>query len=260
MDYPQGVRFATVDYESPESLRDALRGIDAVVSTLGKRTGLDCQLRLIDAAVAVGVKRFIPSEFGADLQNAKIRGFPTYRTKVQTEQYLEKLADRSKLTYTYIYTSLLFEDGLEMNVFGDFTAKTVNIYDGGDTPFSTTRISTVARAVVAVLQQYEATKNRAVRIRDISISPNELLRRIQKHDCVWGHQWTPVAVDTATMVHEAEKEWASGRFSPKAFAAFATRATFGRGVASSYDGDNERLGIKEMAKEDMEEALKGRLL
>lgn len=260
IDYPPGVRFATVDYDSPESLRAALRGIDAVVSTLGKRNGLDCQFRLIDAAVAAGVKRFIPSEFGADLQNAKIRGFPTYRTKVQTEQYLEKLADRTGLTYTYIYNGLLLEDGLEMNVFGDFTTRTVNIYDGGDTPFSTTRLSTVARAVVAVLQQFEATRNRAVRIRDISISPNELLRRISKHDCVWGHQWTAVAVDTESLVKQAEDEWASGRFSPKAFAAFATRATFGRGIASSYDGDNEPLGISEMAKEDMEEALKGRLL
>lgn len=260
VNYPPEVRFTTVDYESPESLRAALQGIDAVVSTLGKRTGMDCQFRLIDAAVASGVKRFIPSEFGADLQNAKIRGFPTYRAKVQTEQYLEKLAERTNLTYTYIYNSLLFEDGLAMNVFGDFSARTVNIYDGGDTPFSTTRISTVARAVVAVLQQFEATKNRAVRIQDISISPNELLRRIQKHDCAWGHQWTPVAVDTAAIVRQAENEWAAGRFSPKAFAAFATRATFGRGIASSYDGDNKRLGIEEMRKEDMEEALKGRFL
>lgn len=260
VDYPPGLRFTTVDYESPESLRAALRGIDAVVSTLGKSTGLDCQLKLIDAAVAAGVRRFIPSEFGADLQNAKVRGFPTYRTKVQTEQYLEKLAERTGLTYTYIYTSLLLEDGLAMNVFGDFSARTVNIYDGGDTPFSTTRLSTAARAVVAVLQQSEATRNRAVRVRDISITPNELLRRIQKHDRAWGHQWSPVAVDTAALVGEAEGEWASGRFSPKAFAAYATRATFGRGVAGSYDGDNERLGICEMAKEDMEEALKGRLV
>lgn len=258
VDYPPGVRFATVDYDSPQSLWAALQGIDAVVSTLGKRTGLECQLKLIDAAVAAGVKRFIPSEFGADLQNPKIRGFPTYRTKVQTEQYIEKLAERSSLTYTYIYNSLLFEDGLDMIVFGDFITRTVNIYDGGDTPFSTTRMSTVARAVVTVLKQFEATKNRAVRISDISISPNELLRRIQKHDS--GHQWTPVPIDTAAMVREAEGEWARGKFSPKAFAAFATRATFAKGFAGSYNGDNERLGIAEMTKEDMAEALKGRIV
>ncbi|KAL1847693.1 hypothetical protein Daus18300_013860 [Diaporthe australafricana] len=258
MDYPPGVRFTTVDYGSPQSLRAALQGIDAVVSALGKKTGLECQFNLIDAAVAAGVKRFIPSEFGADLQNPKIRGFPTYRTKVQTEQYLEKLADRSSLTYTYIYNSLLLEDGLEMKVFGDFSARTINIYDGGNTAFSTTRMTTVARAVVAVLKQFEATKNRAVRIRDISISPNELLRRIQKRDS--GHQWTPVAVDAAALVKEAEGEWASGRFSPKAFAAFATRATFARGIAGSYNGDNERLGIEEMTRKEMEDALQGRLL
>ncbi|KAI3392188.1 hypothetical protein diail_6079 [Diaporthe ilicicola] len=229
INYPSGAHFTTVDYESPQSLKNALKGIDAVVSNLGKRSGPDCQFKLIDAAVAAGVKRFISSEFGADLQNPKIRGFPTYRNKVQTEQYLEKLAKRSKLTYTYIYNSLLLENGLDMIVFGDFIARTINIYDGGDTPFLATRISTVARAVVAVLQQFEATKNRAVCISDISITPNELLRRIQKHDS--GHQWTPVAVETTDLVREALGECELGKFSPNAFGAYSTRATFGKGIA-----------------------------
>jgi len=198
----------TVDYESPQSLKDALRGIDAVISTLGKMSGLECQFRLIDAAVAAGVKRFIPSEFGADLQNPKTRAFLTYRTKVQVEEHLEKLAREANLTYTYVYNSLLFDDGLALGVFGDFTTRTVNLYDGGETAFSTTRIATVARAVVAVLRNFEATKNRAVRIRDLSITPRELLHTLQRLDA--GHRWTPVAIDTRDLVKEAEQELESG--------------------------------------------------
>ncbi|KAI8675968.1 NAD(P)-bd-dom domain-containing protein [Fusarium keratoplasticum] len=258
IDYPSGARVALVDYESPESLQDALREVGAVVSALGKKTGLECQLKLIDAAVAAGVKRFIPSEFGADLQNPKIRAFPTYRTKVQTEEYLEKLAKENELTYTYIYNSLLLDDGLDLNVFADFTAWTVNIYDGGDTAFSTTSISTVARAVVAVLSNFEATRNRAIRIQDLSTTPRDLLQTLQRLDP--GHDWTPVAVDTEVLVKKAEDDLASGIFSPRAFAAFATRATFAPGFASTYDTDMDRLGLTEMTRDEFEGLLRERLV
>ncbi|RSL45181.1 hypothetical protein CEP51_016125 [Fusarium floridanum] len=239
IDYPSGARVALVDYESPESLRDALRGVDAVVSALGKKTGLECQLKLIDAVVAAGVKRFIPSEFGADLQNPKIRAFPTYRTKVQTED-------------------LLLDDGLDLNVFADFTARTVNIYDGGGTAFSTASISTVARAVVAVLRNFEATRNRAIRIQDLSTTPRDLLQTLQRLDA--GHDWTPVAVDTEVLVKKAQEDLASGIFSPRAFVAFATRATFAPGLASTYDADMDRLGLTEMTRDEFEGLLKERLV
>ncbi|KAK7425520.1 hypothetical protein QQZ08_007961 [Neonectria magnoliae] len=255
--YPTQVRVVEVDYELPSSLLDALRGIDAVVSTLGKQTGLQCQFALIDAAAVVGVKRFIPSEFGADLQNAKIRAFPTYRTKVQVEEYIEKKARENSLTYTYIYNSLLFEEGLGFGVFGDFSAQTVGFFDGGDTTFSSTRLATAARAVVAVLREFDATKNRAVRIQDLSTTPRELLHTLHSLDPE--HHWSAIDVDIEKLVKEAEQELASGKFSPKAFAAFATRATFAPGFAGSYDDDNELLGITQMTEEELKSALKARL-
>ncbi|KAG5800960.1 hypothetical protein H9Q69_000087 [Fusarium xylarioides] len=256
-DYPPEVRVAKVNYESPDSLQDALRGIDAVISTVGKKSGLECQFKLIDAAVVARVKRFIPSEFGADLQHPPIREFPTYRAKAQTEEYLERLAKETDLSYTYIYNSLLFDYALQLNVFGDFTARTVHMYDGGDGHFSATRIVTVARAVVAVLRKPEETKNRAVRITDISTSPRELLERLQRLDPK--HEWTPVNVDTEAQVKEAQDKLVSGRFSPKAFAAFATRATFAPGIASICRGDNELLGLQEMTEEELETLLKEKM-
>ncbi|KAJ3516103.1 hypothetical protein NM208_g14888 [Fusarium decemcellulare] len=256
-DYPARAKIVTVDYESPESLEAALHGVDAVVSTLGKKTGLECQFKLIDAAVASGVKRFLPSEFGADLKSPKIRAFPTYRTKVQIEDYLETLAMETNLTYTYIYNSLLFDYGLALGVFGDFAARTVNLYDGGETPFSATTISTVARAVVATLHNFEQTKNRAVRVSDLSTTPRELLGTLQKLDSA--RQWVPISVDTGNLVREAEHELASGKFSLKAFGAFATRATFAPGFAASYNSDNELLSIVEMTQEELEEMLKTRM-
>ncbi|KAI8267838.1 hypothetical protein K4K58_006965 [Colletotrichum sp. SAR11_239] len=256
--YPPGVRVRGIDYDSIDSLREALRGIDAVISTVGKRNGLESQFRLIDAAVMEGVTRFIPSEFGADLQHKEIRTFPTYETKIEVEEYLEKKARETNITYTFIYCSALFDEGLDLGAFADFQAKKVNFFDGGATTFNATRSVTVADTVVAILNKLEATKNKAVRIRDVSMTPKELLKAIQGLDK--NADWTSVAIDTGKLVQGAQAELASGKFSPKAFAAFAMRATFAPGLAGQYGDDNDLLGIKDIAKDDLENALKSRLL
>lgn len=255
--YPPPIRVCKVDYNSVESLRDALRGVDAVVSTVGKGNGLESQFSLIDAAALEGVKRFIPSEFGADLQDKEIRTFPTYQTKVKVEECLETKAQNCDLTYTFVYCSALFDEGLNQGAFADFEAKKVNFFDGGAGAFSATRNTTVARAVVTILKKLDATRNKVIRIADISVTPKSLLEVIQGLDRE--HEWVSVTVDTEKLVQEAESELASGKFSPKVFAAFALRATFAPSLAGQYGSDNELLGIKEITKEELENALKLRL-
>jgi hypothetical protein len=53
------------DYESITSISKGLEGIDAVVCAIGS-AAIPLQIKIIDAAITIGVKRFIPSEFGAD--------------------------------------------------------------------------------------------------------------------------------------------------------------------------------------------------
>ncbi|KXH47601.1 hypothetical protein CNYM01_09452 [Colletotrichum nymphaeae SA-01] len=257
IDYPVKARVVEVDFDSSESLQNTLGGIDAVVSAVGKQNGLQSQFKLIDAAIAAGVKRFIPSEFGADLQNPKIRAFPTYRTKVEVEDYLEKKVRDTGLTYTYVYNSVLFDEGLSLGAFANFSTRTVNIFDGGDTAFSATRIKTVSQAVAAILRNLDATKNKAVRIRDLAMTPKQLLETLKALD--QDHAWKVVAVDTDSLVKNAEQELATGKFSPKAFAAFAMRATFAPEYAQDYSRDNELLGITHMTKEDIQGVLAARL-
>ncbi|OCK77184.1 NAD(P)-binding protein [Lepidopterella palustris CBS 459.81] len=55
----QGYQCQTVDYNDPTSIQHSLMGVDTVISTV---TGTP-QLRLIEAAVATGVRRFAPAEF-----------------------------------------------------------------------------------------------------------------------------------------------------------------------------------------------------
>ena len=52
-----------VDYLDKESIKKALTGVDVVISTI-PLTALDVQPGIAEAAKEVGVKLFVPSEFG----------------------------------------------------------------------------------------------------------------------------------------------------------------------------------------------------
>ena len=64
----QGYQCQVVDYSDPSSIQHSLMGVDTIISTV---TG-NAQLRLIEAAVACRVRRFVPAEF---------EGQPSLRTQ-----------------------------------------------------------------------------------------------------------------------------------------------------------------------------------
>ncbi|WP_201984630.1 NmrA family NAD(P)-binding protein [Hymenobacter rubidus] len=67
----QGVEVVPVDYNNAAALAQACGGASCVVSALSglRDTIVDVQTRLLEAAVAAGVPRFIPSDFSADFTN-----------------------------------------------------------------------------------------------------------------------------------------------------------------------------------------------
>lgn len=61
-----GIRWHKVDYDDKNSLVEALRGTHTLLSFVQILSDPDqkSQKNLIDAAIAAGVKRFAPSEYG----------------------------------------------------------------------------------------------------------------------------------------------------------------------------------------------------
>jgi uncharacterized protein YbjT (DUF2867 family) len=93
-----------VDYSNKESIKGALAGIDVVISTISA-TALDVQGGLAEAAKEVGIKLFIPSEFGGVTEGAT-QGLKGEKARVQNQ--LKALGLPYALFYTGPYADFIW--------------------------------------------------------------------------------------------------------------------------------------------------------
>ena len=104
-----GADVIRVDFAEADSLRDACMGSDCVVSTLNglRPTIIDTQTRLLRAAIAAGVPRFIPSDFCLDFTATK----PGNNRNLDLRQEFKSEIDRVTIRTTSIlngaFTDLL---------------------------------------------------------------------------------------------------------------------------------------------------------
>jgi len=244
--FPAGVNVAPVDYDSLESLTAALKGQDALVSTLAS-AAITVQTSLIDAAVAAGVKRIIPSEFGCDTSHPKASKLAVYRGKRVVAEHLEKLAEEGKVTYTFIYTGGFLDWGLRSGfLIGEK-------YDGGDRPFSASTLATIGKMVAAVLLHPDKSKNRSVHVHDAVVTQNQLAAYAEKANP--GKKWQAPPVDTA----EAEQLASAELQKPEpnyrlAFYNQIKRAIWGEGYGGAFDHvDNEEFGVPLKSEKEIEQ-------
>ncbi|KAE8156792.1 hypothetical protein BDV40DRAFT_305738 [Aspergillus tamarii] len=253
--FPATVRVIPVDYNSTPELTTALKGQDAIISTL-TTAAMDVQHNLIDAAIATGIKRFIPSEFSADVGNPKASTLPVYQSKIAVKKALEaKAAENPTFTYTLIRHGPFLDWGLNAGFFFDWRSETPAFYDGGDRPFSTTTLATIAKAVVGVLLHFDKTKNRPVYVHDLVTTQRQIYTIVQK--LAPERKWNPVDVSTAELEVKAREEWEKGNTELRAIAGLFCRAVFAEGYGGEFkDVDNERLGLGFKTEADLEEMVK----
>ncbi|KAH8657986.1 hypothetical protein BX600DRAFT_468487 [Xylariales sp. PMI_506] len=252
--FPAGTDVVEVDYSSVPSLTAALQGQDAVVSALTS-SEVGAQNPLIDAAVAAGVRRFLPSEFGSDLDDAKTRQLPVFVGKVKTQEYLQaKAKEHPEFTYTFVYNFAFLDWGLRHNFLLNLAESSPALFDGGDVPFNATTLASVGDAVVGILTHLEETKNRAVRVRDIETTQNKLLALARQ--AAADKTWNPVTVKIDDLTAEADKKLAAGDFSFGTFVPYLFRAIFDPSFRTAASLDNELLGIKGVTDADIIEILK----
>ncbi|KAI5863711.1 NAD(P)-binding protein [Durotheca rogersii] len=249
--FPAAVSVKKVDYDSLDSLTDALRGQDAVVSTIAS-AALGKQLLLIDAAAKAGVKRFIPSEFGADTTHEKTSPLPGFKTKLDVQEALKKAAAEDRLTYTIILNGPFLDWGIRVGFLANVKERTIDLADGGNRKASASTLATVAKAVEGVLKNPEQTKNRAVYVQDTAISQKELEERLKK--ATGTTEWT----ETVSSVEEGVKQgWEEAKKAqPDPWVLFGTTvkaAIWGDGYGGHFQKlDNDLFGIKELTEAELQ--------
>ncbi|PBP22650.1 NAD(P)-binding protein, partial [Diplocarpon rosae] len=249
--FPAEVKVAKVDYTNLESLTEALVRQDALISAVASPV-VSVQRLLIDAAVKAGVKRVIPSEFGNDTKNAETRKLPVYAAKVEIEEYLDTLAVKGAISYTLLYNGPFLDWGLRNGIFFNFKERKADIYDGGDQKFSTSRLSTVGKAVRRILTHPRETSDRAIRVKDIDVSQNQLLKLAQA--LTPGEEWQLTNVSTAELEKDAWAQVQEGQVGPMTMLAFLARAVFAPEYGNKFERvHNSTLGITGMSEQDVEE-------
>ncbi|KAF4990992.1 hypothetical protein FGRMN_8113 [Fusarium graminum] len=255
--FPEGVKVVQVDYDSLDSLTAALQGQDAVVSTVGS-LAIPSQALLVDAAVAAGVKRFIPSEFGSNLAIPSVRKLPVFHTKVVIQDKLIALAKEGKITYTFVHNGIFLDWGISHNFFFDFSKPEITLWDGGNVEFSTTTLSSVGDSVVGVLTHPEETQDRIVYIQNTSITQNKFLELAKQVNP--SKEWTVkhAKLDEATAKSDANV--AKGIFDWPTLLAYLLRANLDANSVPKFPKlDNEILGIKNVTDEEIKELLRPHL-
>ncbi|KAL5042155.1 hypothetical protein BDW71DRAFT_211465 [Aspergillus fruticulosus] len=254
-----GIPFQTVkvNYDSIDDLTTHLtaHSTDAVVSLL-PHTAPDKQTNLIRAAVAAGVTRFIPSEFGSDLDNPVNRAAPTYKGKVAAQELLKSLAAENKISYTIIYNGAFLDWGLTHGFPIDVSKRTAVLHDGGERVYSTTTQPTIGNAVVSVLAHPEETKNRVVRIAEANVTIKQLLSLAQ--EVIGDEDWT---VTETKVDQEVETAWAlikKGVFNAESMMPFIYRAAWGKDSGGKFETtENILLGVDELDAEGVKRVIQG---
>ena len=247
--FPAEVKVIDVDFDSIDSLTAALQGQDAVIATVGMG-GVAPQIKLIDAAIAAGVQRFIPSEFGSDLSVPKTRALPVFGEKVKVSDYLHEKAAAGKITYTDVYNSAFADWGLKMNFILDHSNYQPKMWDGGNSTFSTTTLDSVANGVVGILSHLDETKNRPVYLEDMKITQKQLLEMARQ--VAPERPWAPQDVSIDETVAKSDERIAQGIYDRETLVPYIFKACLQPEYGCNFEkNDMALLGVKQKTEEDL---------
>lgn len=248
----------TVDYESVSALTSALKGQDAVISTLGAFAP-HLQTNIFNAAIAAGVNRIIPSEFGSDTTNPKAKALPVYRDKVAAQEFLTAEAAKGTVTYNLIFNGPILDWGLMVGFIIDAKNKKAELYDGGDRPFSATTGASIGKAVVESLVHASETKNRPVYVQDAVVTQNQLIALAKQlgQDGAWDTKVVETEALEQGAYVELGKLAKSEPADPSWPFSFIKRAVWGEEFGGEFQRtDNELLGVKGMSESEISGLIK----
>jgi nucleoside-diphosphate-sugar epimerase len=243
--FPDGVAVKRIDYESPGSIREAFLDQHAVVSTIATNAA-DQQKALVDAAVAAGVRRFVPSEFGIHTRDTRDKPIGRlFGSKLAVVDYLiAKHAENPSFTWTGIATGAFFDWAMKKGLLGiDLANKKAVVVDSGNQKWQASTLAHIGRAVAAVLRRPDETANRYISTASFNVSANEIIAAAEKAS--GGAKFTITKVDSDAIAKAGDEKLANGDFSGfiDLLMVYNAADNKGLGYLDPKKSANEELGL-----------------
>lgn len=255
---PSHLKTITISDTYPqEDLISAFRGQDVVLDCLTAPIEVD-RYRLVDAAVAAGVRRFVPSEYGLNNERPDARELtPMFREKAELREYLRAKAATGAIEWTGFACGTWLKWDIAHEFLGVHVAERRFVFwDDGEGLFSCTTEENTAAGVVQALKNPDATRNRDVFLSDFSISQKQLLESLER---IHGVKYATETVDSKAYIKERQAAEAAGDKIAVYNLVEVAIATGQYGIHFEKEGEvwNERLGLPKQTLDGViEEGLK----
>jgi hypothetical protein len=153
-----------------------------------------------------------------------------------------------------IFNGPFLDWGLRSGLFIDFKERRAEIYDGGDQLISASRLSTAGKAVRRVLTHPRETADRAIFVKDIDVSQNQLLSLAQQ--LTPGENWHVERASTAELEKQSLEQIETKDVTLTTMLGLIKWAIFSPEFGSHFENvHNSILGIRGLTGPDLEELI-----
>lgn len=184
-------------------------GQDVIISTMSGGD-FEQQIRIIDAAIAAGVKRFIPDEFSHDSMNQQIQTrIPKHAGRAKVITHLQNNArDHPGFEWTAIVTGYTLDTQLIGGNMGfDMEWYSATIHGTGTEKFAASSLQRVGRVVERAISHWDEVKNQYIYAAGVITSASEVLRSAEK---ATGRDFTVGNYDVEECIAEGQKRIEKG--------------------------------------------------
>jgi hypothetical protein len=192
----------TSDFTS-SSLESVFAGHDLIISTISGGD-YDLQIRIIDAAVASGVRWFMPHEFGQDSLNKSVQErIPRSMVRAKVIDYLRHVSDTiSAFEWVAVATGCILDSMLISGDLGfDLQWQSASIHGTGNERFAATSLTRAGAVTANVIRNWNRVKNQYIYAAGVLVSANEILDSLER---LTGSTWSAGFSDVEGCIREGE--------------------------------------------------------
>ncbi|KAI1198483.1 NAD(P)-binding protein [Nemania serpens] len=202
---PGHLKIITIADSYPtEDLLAAFEGQDVIINCIAGLSVRD-QFRMIDAAIAAKVQRYIPSEFGLNNMNPAAQTLnPVFGVKGEIQRYLRARSDAGLIEWMSVSNGIWLEWAVANGFMGwHFAEKRFALWGDGGGLFSCTTVPNTAAGLVRALGMRAETRNRNIFLSDFATTQRQLLDAIER---VEGARYDVESIDGEKLIAEKQDE------------------------------------------------------